>query len=83
MKGDASILLASEVIAAKFNIAVGAGSPEVAADVASADALLGSYPGKLPYNLRTASGPGKAMLRLAGSLASRNNRGSDRGCPAD
>jgi uncharacterized delta-60 repeat protein len=83
VKGDASILLAREVIAAKFNIAVGSGSPEVAADVASADGLLAAYPGKLPYNVRTASGPGKAMLRLAGSLASRNNRGSDRGCPAD
>lgn len=59
VKGDASILLAREVIAAKFNIAAGSGSPEVAADVALADGLLVPYSGKLPYNVRTASGPGK------------------------
>jgi uncharacterized delta-60 repeat protein len=82
VKGDASILLARELIAAKFNVAGGAGSPEMIADVASADGLLATYSGKLPYIVRTASGPGRAMVRLAGSLASRNNRGSDGGCPA-
>jgi len=83
VKGDASILLARQLIAAKLNIAGGSSSPEVAADVASADGLLAAYSGRLPYNVRTASGPGRAMVRLAGSLASRNNRGSDRGCPGD
>ena len=83
VRGDASILLARQLIAAKLNIASGSGSLDMAADVASADGLLAAYSGKLPYTVKTSSGPGRAMVRLAGSLASRNNRGSNRGCPAD
>jgi uncharacterized delta-60 repeat protein len=81
-KGDASILLARELIAAKLNVADGAGSPELIADVASADALLAAYSGKLPYKVTPASSRGSAMVHLAGSLASRNNRRSNPGCSA-
>jgi uncharacterized delta-60 repeat protein len=81
-KGDASILLARELIAAKLNIANGAGSPEMIADVASADGLLAAHAGKLPYNVTPASSHGPAMVHLAGSLASRNNRRSEPGCSA-
>jgi len=79
-KGDASILLARELIAAKLNIASGAGSPEMIADVASADGLLAAYSGKLPYKVTPASPRGRSMVHLAGSLASRNEAGSNREC---
>lgn len=82
VKGDTSILLARELIAAKFNIASGASSPGLIADVASADVLLASYAGKLPYNVQPSSSRGRAMVHLAGSLTARNN-GSHGGCRAD
>jgi uncharacterized delta-60 repeat protein len=80
VRGDASILLAGELIAGKLNIANGAGLDTILADVAAADALLAGYPGKLPYDVSPASAQGRAMVRLAGRLASQNNRRSDPGC---
>ena len=82
-KGDASILLARDLIAAKFNVVGGASSPEMIADIASADELLGAYAGKVPYQIRPASPAGRAMVLLAGDLASRNNRRSEPSCPAE
>ncbi len=79
-RGDASLILGREVIAAKLNIASGAGSPEMTADVAAADALLAAHAGKLPYHVSLGSSQGRAMARLAGSLASRNNRRSSPRC---
>src|SRR5206468_5454659 len=68
-KGDASILLARELIAAKFNVAGGVSSPEMIADIASADGLPAAYAGNVPYEVTPTCPPGRAMVHLAGNPA--------------
>lgn len=81
VKGDASLILARDLIAAKFNVAVGADSVPLVNDIASADALLAAHAGKLPYRVSPGTSQGRAMIDLAGRLASLNNRRSSPGCP--
>lgn len=80
VKGDASEILARQLIAAKLNLAAGAGSNELAAEVAAADALFAGFAGRLPYGVSPSSSSGRAMIELAGRLAARNNRGSSPEC---
>jgi uncharacterized delta-60 repeat protein len=82
VRGDASVVLARDLVAAKFNVAAGALSTALAADIASADALLAAQPGRLPCGVSPGSPEGRAMIDLAGRLASQNNRRSSRDCPA-
>jgi uncharacterized delta-60 repeat protein len=79
-RGDASLLLARELIAAKFNLAAEAGSPELAALVTSADVLLSGFTGKLPYGVSPGSSAGRSLVALSGNLASWNDRRSSPGC---
>jgi uncharacterized delta-60 repeat protein len=79
-KGDASVLLARELIAAKLNLATGSGSEGLSGVVAVADGLLSRYPGRLPYEVSPSSQAGREMVRVAGSLASTTNRGARPGC---
>jgi uncharacterized delta-60 repeat protein len=79
-KGDASVILARELIAAKLNLAAGAGSGELEAIVAVADGLLAQFPGRLPYDVSPSSGVGRELVRVAGRLASATNSGSREGC---
>jgi uncharacterized delta-60 repeat protein len=80
IRGDASLLLARELIASKFNLAGGAGSPELSALVSSADAILSGFSGRLPYRVPPGSAAGRSMVALSGNLASWNNRRSSPGC---
>ncbi len=78
-KGDASVLLARQLITAKLNLAAGAGSDELVAQVAAADALLVGFAGRLPYRVSPASDSARPMAKLAGRLASRNDGESNPG----
>jgi uncharacterized delta-60 repeat protein len=80
IRGDASLLLARELIASKFNLAGGAGSPELSALVSSADALLSGFSGRLPYQVPPGSSAGRSMVALSANLASWNNRRSSPDC---
>jgi hypothetical protein len=71
--GDASTILAVQLIAAKLNIAAGADPAPVSAALLTADSLLGQYTGKLPYNVDPSSAEGQAMVNIAGLLDSFNN----------
>jgi uncharacterized delta-60 repeat protein len=76
IKADASLLLARELIAAKLNIASGAGSAEMMADSASADGLLAVHPGRLPYHVPPSTPTGRAMIQNSARLAAENGRSS-------
>jgi hypothetical protein len=75
--GDASLILAHQLIAAKLNILVnGASSGAVASAVANADAWLAANAdadGKLPFSVSPASAAGAQATALANVLDQYNN----------
>ena len=77
---DASLVLARQLIAAKFNISNGSDPAPIAATIADADSLLGGFPAKLPYNSPTSSPTGRAMVNDATKLESYNTGKLTPGC---
>ena len=73
VRGDASLILAHQLIAAKLNIANGSDPAPVSATIADADSLLSGFAGKLPYHVRPSSPTGQAMVGDAATLDSYNN----------
>jgi hypothetical protein len=72
-RGDASLVLAYQLIAAKLNIANGANDPApVPSTIRHADVVLSLYPGKLPYRVRANSANGRRMAHYAATLESYN-----------
>ena len=72
--GDASLILAKQLIAAKLNVANGADDSSVAGAISTADSLLGGQgPGKLPYGVGTNTSTGEAMLGVQSQLDAFNN----------
>ena len=61
-RGDASVVLAQQMIAALLNIANGVDSTPVAGTLAHADGLFTSFSGKLPYGVKPSSVMGQAMV---------------------
>jgi hypothetical protein len=78
-KGDASLILADQLIAAELNIANANGTP-VASTTADADAVLSLYSGKLPYMVRPNSTNGQRMVNDASVLDNFNNGLLTSGC---
>jgi hypothetical protein len=70
---DASLILADQLIAALLNIAGGSDPTPVAATIAAADALLCTFGGKLPYNVKPSSAVGQQMTVLATTLDQYNS----------
>lgn len=64
-----------------MNAAAGATSAALADSIAAADPLLTAFSGTLPYDVSPGSPTGRRMVRLAGDLASLNNRRSFPDCP--
>ena len=80
-RGDASLILADQLIAAKLNIANGSGEPApVASTITHADSLLSGFSGKLPYNVKSSSPNGQAMVTDATTLDNYNNGLLTSGC---
>jgi hypothetical protein len=73
VKGDASLILAKQLIAAKLNVANGSDSANVSTAILDADGWLSSYPGRLPYGVKPSSDEGKNMTSLAEELDIYNN----------
>jgi hypothetical protein len=71
--GDASTMLAVQLISTKLNIAAGADATQISATMLQADALLAQFGGKLPYNVAPSAPEGQAMVSLAGLLDMYNN----------
>jgi hypothetical protein len=61
-KGDASLILAQQLIATKLNILNGTNAMPIAGAVTQADNLFASFPGKLPYRVGTNTALGKSMV---------------------
>jgi hypothetical protein len=73
VRGDASLILADQLIAAKLNLANGADPTPISATIADADRLLSGFTGKLPYHVPPSSATGQAMVDDATVLESYNN----------
>jgi hypothetical protein len=71
--GDASIILAHQLIAAKLNIANGSDPDPVSATITDADQRLSAFSGKLPYKVKPSSAAGQAMVARAEELDDYNN----------
>lgn len=80
VRGDASLILAHQLIAAKLNVAGGAQSAPVADAVADADALLAAQARRLPHAVAPSSSEGQAMVSLAETLDEFNNGRLTDGC---
>src|SRR5262249_47856752 len=79
-RGDASVILAHQLIAAKLNIANGSNPAPIRSTIADADGLLSHFFGKLPYNVRTSSAIGQQMVNDAHVLDRYNNGDSTPDC---
>ncbi len=80
IKGDASLILADQLIAAKLNIASGADGTPVTSTITHADFLLSSFSGKLPYKVKPSTSTGQAMVNDAATLNDYNNGLLTSGC---
>jgi hypothetical protein len=72
-RGDASRILAKQLIAAKLNVANGSDPTPVAQAIADSDGLLAGFVDRLPYLVRPSSPEGRAMTSNATVLDAYNN----------
>jgi hypothetical protein len=78
--GDASIILAKQLIAAKLNIANGSDPTPIIGTITDADNLLSMFSGKLPYHVSPASMIGAQMVNDGKTLDNYNNGRLTPGC---
>jgi hypothetical protein len=78
--GDASMILAVQLIAAKLNIANGSDPTPVSGTITHADSLLSGFSGKLPYNVKPSSSIGQMMVNDGKTLDNYNNGLLTPGC---
>jgi hypothetical protein len=71
-KGDASRILARQLIVAKLNIAAGADPSGIAPTIMAADQWLTPFSGKLPYGVKPSSANGRIAIGLAEALEEYN-----------
>jgi len=79
-QGDASIILAKQLIAAKLNIAAGSDPTPISATITHADSLLAMFAGKLPYHVAPSSNIGQMMVSDGSTLDDYNNGRLTPGC---
>ncbi len=72
-KGDASLILADQLIAAILNLAQGSNPTPISKTIPGANGLLSEFFGVLPYHVDPSSATGQAMVNDATSLESYNN----------
>ena len=78
--GDASLILAKQLIAAKLNIAAGSDPTPVSSTITHADSLLSMFSGKLPYHVAPSSSIGQMMVSDGNTLDNYNNGLLTPGC---
>jgi YVTN family beta-propeller protein len=71
--GDASVILAHQLIATKLSIANGSNPAPISSTIADADNLLSQFSSTLPYNVGTSSDIGQQMVNDANGLDRYNN----------
>jgi YVTN family beta-propeller protein len=81
-RGDASVILATQLLAAKLNVAAGADPTPIRAALQEADRLLSQgVAGKLPYRVGPSSPMGRPMVDGAAVFASYNDGDLIAACP--
>ncbi len=80
VRGDASVILARQLIAAKLNIANGSDPAPIASTIVTADSELSAFVGKLPYNVKTSTSTGHTMVGTAQILERYNGGGKTPHC---
>lgn len=83
VKGDASLILARQLIAALLNLANGSDPGPASAAVADAQARLATFGGRLPYGVKASSVSGAALIADASLLARYNSGALTDGCTED
>jgi hypothetical protein len=78
--GDASMILAVQLIAAKLNIAAGSDPTPIVSTITHADSLLSMFSGKLPYHVSPSSMIGQMMVSDGKTLDNYNNGRLTPGC---
>ena len=78
--GDASLILAQQLIAAKLNVAKGMDASVVAGVIAQGDAVLAGFTGRLPFNVPSSDTNGQTMANLGTILDSYNKGQLTVGC---
>jgi hypothetical protein len=78
--GDASLILAKQLIATKLNIAAGSDPTPVSNTITHADSLLSMFSGKLPYHVAPSSDIGQMMVSDGATLDNYNNGRLSSGC---
>jgi hypothetical protein len=71
--GDASLILAHQLTAAKLNLLNGSEATLANDLIIQSDTLLATYPNKLPFAVNPSSAQGQLMVNLASVLESYNN----------
>lgn len=64
-EGDASLILAKQIIAAKLNLANGQDGAVIQGVIDQADITLSAYAGKLPYNIAPSTAEGQTLTNLS------------------
>ena len=79
-QGDASLILAHQLIAAKLNAANGKDTTVAAGVITQGDTVLAGYTGRLPYNVPPADANGQTLVNLSTILTSYNEGLLTLGC---
>jgi hypothetical protein len=79
-QGDASLILAHQLIAAKLNAANGRDTTVVAGVIEQGDAVLAGFTGRLPYNVPPPDAAGQTLVNLSTILTSYNEGQLTLGC---
>jgi hypothetical protein len=82
VRGDASLILARQLIVSLLDLANGSAPGAIGPAVADAQARLGTFSGRLPYGVGTSSVSGTALTADA-SLLETYNSGALTGCAGD
>jgi len=79
-EGDASLILAHQLIAAKLNIAKGLDTTVVTGVIAQGDVILASFTGRLPFHVAPSDATGQTLVNLSTILVSYNEGQLTIGC---
>jgi hypothetical protein len=79
-QGDASLILAKQLITLKLNAANNVDTTPVNAVIAQADASLAAFQGKLPYHIQPSTPEGQAMTIASSTLDTFNSGVLTAGC---
>ena len=83
VRGDAGLILAKQLIAAKLNIENGSDPDPVNDIIESADELLCLFPGRVPYGVRPFTPDKHEMVEYAHVLDAYNNGWLTPSCEQD